>query len=95
VTRHRTAVDHARAGGSNGLDRFRASNSYQMLERRANAGVAYVTPVHYWDTSPNTQIVTHGQRRATQNGRAAGGPRRRAGGPEPGNGAAGALRAHV
>jgi DNA-binding NarL/FixJ family response regulator len=44
VTRHRTAVDQARARGSNGLDRFRASYSYQTLERHANAGVAYVTP---------------------------------------------------
>jgi len=43
-----------------------------MLERRANAGVTYATPVHYWDISPDAQTVTRGQRRTTQSGRTAG-----------------------
>lgn len=41
-----------------------------MLEGRANAGVAHVTPAHCWDISPNTQTVTRGQRRTTKSGRA-------------------------
>jgi len=42
-----------------------------MLERRANPEVAHVTPVHYWDISPDTQTVTRGQRQTTQSGRTA------------------------
>ena len=68
-------------GGSNGLDRFRAPNSYQMLERRANTGVTQVTPVRYWDIGrdiPNRHVqpsVDYAERSGPVSHQRTGGPR--------------------